>query len=81
MALTLRASPSACRPPLQLSTKCYVDKVQRVLKRFVEAQIGRPVLAPHPDDHVGVFPTVDTKVSPSSALIQGLRRLTICPRL
>lgn len=48
-----------------------MDRVQSILSRFVDsALVGqlpdgqKNVFAPHPDGHVGIFPTKDTKVGP-----------------
>ncbi|CDZ98360.1 chloroplast lipoate protein ligase [Phaffia rhodozyma] len=60
---------------MKLSTKCFVDKTQRLLADYVTHTLdGKKVFAPHPDDHVGVFPTLDSKIS--SMGIQIRQRLT-----
>ncbi|KAL7416614.1 hypothetical protein BDY24DRAFT_347467 [Mrakia frigida] len=69
---------------LNLSTRCYVDRVQKTLSSFVDSSLdlsatpngnkGNKVYAPHPDGHVGIFPTYQTKIS--SIGIQIRRYLT-----
>lgn len=42
-------------------TRCYVEYLQALLGEYVRDQ-GVDAYAPHPDDHVGVFPTLTSKV-------------------
>lgn len=47
----------------QVSTRCYVSYLQDVLAAFAREKYGLQVLAPHPDQHVGVFANAMEKVS------------------
>lgn len=48
---------------LQLSTRCYVDYLQRVLADLCRGNLKLDVHAPHPDGHVGIFASPTEKVS------------------
>lgn len=43
-------------------TRCYVEYLQALLGDYVR-DLGIPNHAPHPDGHVGVFPTPETKIA------------------
>jgi lipoate-protein ligase B len=47
---------------MQTPTRCYVEYLQALLGEYAR-DLGLDVHAPHPEGHVGVFPTEMTKVS------------------
>ncbi|EIW68449.1 hypothetical protein TREMEDRAFT_18004, partial [Tremella mesenterica DSM 1558] len=49
---------------MELSTRCYVDKLQRLLAGYCINDLNLPdISAPHPDGHVGVFSSPVEKVA------------------
>jgi len=46
---------------MQTPTRCYVEYLQALLAEY-NRDLGLEVYAPHPDGHVGVFPTETSKV-------------------
>lgn len=55
----------ACSSQLsdQISTRCYVEYMQRLLASYCSDAGIEGILAPHPDGHVGVFASPTEKVS------------------
>lgn len=47
----------------QVTTRCYVSYLQDILASYARERHSLEVLAPHPDDHVGVFANANEKVS------------------
>jgi hypothetical protein len=47
---------------MQTPTRCYVEYLQALLGEYVR-DFGVDAHAPHPEGHVGVFPTETSKVS------------------
>jgi lipoate-protein ligase B len=54
---------------MQVSTRCYVSYLQDILAAYAREKHGLQVLAPHPDDHVGVFANAQEKVSQTDPVI------------
>jgi lipoyl(octanoyl) transferase len=55
----------------QLSTRCYVEYMQRLLGTYCSTTLGLPdIAAPHKDGHVGVFAGDAEKVSDITCLMQ-----------
>lgn len=59
---------------IQLSTRCYVEYMQRLLHEYCTDGLGlNRMAAPHKDGHVGVFAGESEKVRPLTRLILTVR--------
>lgn len=67
------------RADLQLSTRCYVEYMQRLLGTYCSSTLGlQGIAAPHKDGHVGVFAGDAEKVRSSS--YSSCHSLSCCSR-
>jgi lipoyl(octanoyl) transferase len=70
--LRLKSADRFTRDSPQLSTRCYVDYLQRLLAEYCTEDMAlQNILAPHPDGHVGVFSSPTEKVRSSPVCDRG----------